>query len=128
MNFQKVELSDSVRILASGFIHVRVLTGFIEYLYGVLPTTPLTDKRVADRIGDIVNNEVVRGEIGPHQTLRAVELLFEYLSQENDFLSNPFLQSTETGRAYVLSQIRHGIMHFKNVSAGSASGPDVLDL
>jgi len=128
MNFQKVELNDSVRILASGYIHVRVLTGRLEYLYGILPTTPFTDKRTADRIGDIVNNEVVRGEIGLHQTLRAVELFFDYLNQENNFLTNSFLQSSETGRVYVLNLIRRGILHSKNVTSGLTTEPDILDL
>ena len=77
MNFRKVEFDDCVRILASGFIHVRVLAGRIEYLYGVLPTTPLTDKGVADRLTDVVKNESIRGKVGSYQTVTAVEAFFK---------------------------------------------------
>jgi len=128
MNFKEVEFDNCVRILASGFMHVRVLAGRVEYLYGVLPVTPLTEKAVADRLADAVNNESVRGEVGSYQTLAAVEVFLEYLLREQEFLSNYFLEVSETGRGYVLDQIRRGIEHFKNVNSGSPSGPDVLDL
>jgi hypothetical protein len=128
MNFRKVELDDCVRILASGFIHIRVLAGRIEYLYGVLPATPLTDKGVADRIADIVRNEATRGSIGSHQSLAAVETFYTYLLQEAEFLSNPFLAGVQTGRAYVLEKIQRGIDLFRNANAGFPSSPDVLDV
>ncbi len=121
MNFRKVEFDDCVRILASGFIHVRVLAGRIEYLYGVLPTTPLTDKGVADRLTDVVKNESIRGKVGSYQTVTAVETFFKYLIQEREFLSNPFLQTAETGRDYVLAHIQQAIEHFKNVNATFSS-------
>ena len=128
MNFQKVELDDSVRILASGFIHVRVLSGRIEYLFGILPSTPLTDKGVADRLADFVRNESLRGELGSHQTVTAVEIFSRYLTSEKKFLTNEFLAEAETGRDYVLAQISHAIAHFKNVNAPLSNEPDVLDL
>jgi len=128
MNFRKVEFDDCVRILASGFIHVRVLAGRTEYLYGILPTTPFTDKTVADRLADVVKNESIRGEVGSHQTLTAVELFYNYLLQESGYLSNAFLQTAETGREYVLAQIKQAVEHFKNVNAKFSSEPDVLDL
>jgi hypothetical protein len=128
MNFRKVEFGDCVRILASGFIHVRVLAGRIEYLYGILATTPLTEKGVADRLADFVNNESLRGGIGAHQTVTAVEAFFHYLIREEQFLSNGFLGAAETGRAYVLNHIERAIERFKNESVNSPAGPDVLDV
>jgi hypothetical protein len=128
MNFRQVELDDCVRILASGFIHLRILSGRIEYLYGILPTTPLTDKRVADRLADMVRNESLRGGVSSFQTLTAVETFYQYLVDEDKFLSNIFLQNSETGRAYVLNKIEEGIEHFKNSGTKFSSGPDELDL
>lgn len=128
MNFRQVEFDDCVRILASGFIHLRVLSGRIEYLYGILPTTPLTDKRVADRLADVVKNESLRGGVSSYQTVTAVETFFLYLVEEEKFLSNVFLQTAETGRAYVLSKIQEGINHFKNSAMKFSSGPDELDI
>jgi hypothetical protein len=128
MNFRQVEFDDCVRILASGFIHLRVLSGRIEYLYGILPTTPLTDKRIADRLADMVKNESLRGGVSSYQTVTAVETFYQYLVEENTFLSNLFLQNAETGRSYVLSKIQDGIEHFKNSGMKFSTGPDELDI
>jgi hypothetical protein len=128
MNFRKVEFDDCVRILASGFIHLRVLSGRIEYLYGVLVTTPLTDKRIAERLADIVRNESLRGGVSSYQTVNAVETFYQYLLDEDKFLSNHFVQSTETGRAYVLNKIAEGIDLFKRSGIRSSAGSDELDV
>ncbi len=82
---------------------------------------------MADRLADIVKKESLRGEVGSYQTLAAVELFYNYLVDENQFLSNHFLEITEAGRAYVLSQIRGAIDHFRNVNAQTSSTPDILD-
>lgn len=128
MNFVKVDPDDSVRILAAGFIHVRVLAKRIEYLYGVLPTTPLTDRAVSARLADVIKNESVRSGVGSHQTVEAVEVFLTYLAQEKEFLSNPFLESVETGREYVLAGIKEAVERFRNVNLRSSVEPDVLDL
>jgi hypothetical protein len=128
MNFSKVEFDDCVRILASGFIHLRVLSGRIEYLYGVLVATPLTDKRVAERLADIVKNESLRGTVNSYQTVAGVDEFYRYLVDEEKFLSNPFLQTSETGRSYVLHKIEEGIEHFRNAGLKFAQGPDILDI
>ena len=39
MNNKSVLIDDSVKISAAGYIHLRVLTERVEYLYGVIPTT-----------------------------------------------------------------------------------------
>lgn len=128
MNFVKVEFDDSVRILASGFIHVRVLARRIEYLYGILTTTPLTDRAVADRLADVIKNESVRRSVSSHQTAEAVELFFKYLIREKQFLSNPFLESADTGRQYVLAGIEDALVRFRNVHVRPPVERDVLDL
>lgn len=128
MNFRQVEFDDCVRILASGFIHLRVLSGRIEYLYGILATTPLTDKRIAERLADIVRNESLRGGVSSYQTVNAVETFYQYLLDEDKFLSNLFVQSAETGRAYVLNKISESIDLFKRSGTRSPRGPDELDV
>jgi hypothetical protein len=128
MNFAKVEFDDSVRILASGFIHLRVLARRIEYLYGILPTTPLTNRAIADRLADVIRNESVRGGISSYQTVEPVELFLRYLDEERQFLSNPFLESVETGRHYVLAGIKDALDRFRNVNVRPPAERDVLDL
>ncbi len=48
-----VGLTDSVKIGASGFIHLRTLVERLEYLYGVLATTCVTDGDVLATIADV---------------------------------------------------------------------------
>jgi len=128
MNFRQVEFDDCVRILASGFIHLRVLSGRIEYLYGVLATTPFTDKRIAERLADVVRNESLRGGVTSYQTVDAVETFYQYLLEEDKFLSNHFVRSAETGRSYVLNKIAEGIEMFRRSGTKSSAGPDELDV
>jgi len=92
-----------------------------------LPTTPLSDRGVAERLGDVIRNESARGGISGYQTVGAVELFLDYLTQERKFLSNPFLTAEDTGRDYVIAKIQEAIEHYKNERAARPSEPDALD-
>jgi hypothetical protein len=61
MNFTSVSFDDSVHILASGYMHVRVLAARLEYLYSIIPTTPIMDKEVAHRLAHFLEIEKTRG-------------------------------------------------------------------
>jgi hypothetical protein len=63
MNFKAVRADDSVRILASGYMHLRVLVGRLEYVYGVLAVTPIFDRAVVEQLGDYVRQDVARGKV-----------------------------------------------------------------
>ena len=54
MNHSAVVFDDSVHVLASGFMHLRVLPERLEYLYGILPTVPVADRAVANRIAEVL--------------------------------------------------------------------------
>jgi hypothetical protein len=127
MNFTSVDFDDSVHILASGFMHVRVLAARIEYLYGVIPTTPISDRDVAVQLAEFVKNENARGKAYSHQRLRAVEIFHDYLVRQRKAAETPFSANEDTGASYVLRQIAGAIANFKNVTAGSPSVPDPLD-
>ena len=105
-----------------------MLSGRIEYLYGVLATTPFTDKRIAERLADVVRNESLRGGVTSYQTVNAVETFYQYLLEEDKFLSNHFVRSAETGRSYVLNKIAEGIEMFRRSGTKSSAGPDELDV
>lgn len=126
MNFTSVNFDDSVHILASGYMHVRVLAGRLEYLYGIVPTTPLLDKSTADQLTHYVEIEKTRGWVSPDQKLRAVEILYDYLTQQEKNNRTPF-SIEETGASYVLSQIGGAIRHYKNAVAKVPAAPDPLD-
>ena len=115
MNFTCVDFDDSVHILASGFMHVRVLAARIEYLYGVIPTTPIIDRDVAARLSEFVKNENARGRAFSHQRLQAVEIFHSYLVRQKRAMETPFSASGDNGASYVLGQIEGAIEHFKNI-------------
>ncbi|MGA9527621.1 MAG: type I restriction enzyme HsdR N-terminal domain-containing protein [Terriglobales bacterium] len=127
MNFVSVGPDDSVRILASGWMHVRILAGRLEYLYGIIPTIPIFDKAVARQLAEFVTMENSRGGINPHQKVRAVEILYTYLLRQKQTDFTPFSVSNDTGSAYILKHIAGAIGHFHRSSAGARSDPDELD-
>jgi len=57
MKTRGLENSDSVRMSSSGFMHLRVLSERIEYITGILPSTPIFDRRFATRVADRVKIE-----------------------------------------------------------------------
>jgi len=127
MNFAEVGAQDSVRIHASGFMHVRVLCGRMEYLYGIIPTTPIYDREIARRLADVVGQESVRGRVASFRKLQAVEMFYEYLRAQQAANATPFSKSGSTGTDYVLKQINSAIGHFRNAQREEMSGPDPLD-
>ncbi len=104
MNFTHVDFDDAVRIEASGFIHVRVLAERLEYLYGVIGTTPISEAFTAKLLAEFLNKENVRGDLTADEKMRAVEILYKYLRHEKQRLKNraPFVEAGETGASYVL--------------------------
>jgi hypothetical protein len=72
MNNVSLELSDCIKITASGYIDPRVLAERIEYLFGILPTTRIADADVVDVVVDVVNRENRVGEVTTGTKLFAV--------------------------------------------------------
>ena len=128
MSFVSVGFDDCVRILASGFMHVRILAGRLEYLYGVVPTTPVFDKDVARHLSEFVRLESTRGQISGFQKVRAVELLYTYLLRQRKQSLTPFSESSSAGASYVLRHMAEAIEHFRRASPTASSTADELDL
>ena len=127
MNFTSVSFHDSVRILASGYMHVRVLAGRLEYLYGIIPTTPILERDAAEQLTHFLEIEKTRGWIAPYQKHRAVEILHEYLLRQLEKNRTPFSALEDSGAAYVLAQVAGAISHFKNAAATAPTDSDPLD-
>jgi hypothetical protein len=98
----------------------------MEYLYGAIPTTPISDRDIAAHLSEFVKNENVRGRAHSYQRLQAVEIFYQYLVRQKRAAQTPFSPSEDTGASYVLGQIAGAIEHFKNVSVRPDS-PDPLD-
>lgn len=109
MNTSDLIWGDSIRILAAGWVHLRILTERFEYILGCIPTTPIGDPTVAEHLADLVKIEAQRGELQFHQKLRAVEIFFLYLSQERRDAITPFNEGETSGAEYVLAHIQGAI-------------------
>lgn len=55
--------SSTSRISAAGFIHLRILSECLEYLYGVLPVTPIFEREAAAVIANTINKENQTGAV-----------------------------------------------------------------
>jgi hypothetical protein len=127
MNTTEVVWEDSVRILAAGWVHLRLLSERFEYIFGSIPTTPIHDPRTAVQLGDLVKIEAERGELDFHQKVRTVEIFYRYLQSERAAATTPFKGGPDSGADYVLGHIRDAIEQTKNPSRGRTRADDILD-
>jgi hypothetical protein len=127
MNSTGVEIEDSVRILAAGWVHIRILTERFEYLYGVIPTTPIRDPHAAQQLAEFIRVEVERGDLPYPQKIRAVDIFYRYLWNERAALKTPFNDGPESGADYVLKHILGAIEQAKGSLRTKEFQPDILD-
>lgn len=120
--FREVAFDDSVRISAAGFMHLRFMPSRLEYLYGILPTTPLFDDIAVDRIARFVERENSRGFIAVAAKADAVELLYTYLFEQKKVLreKQPFTPQ-QTGADLFLRQMDNALQNYWH---GAAPGPE----
>lgn len=129
-NVTDLEWSECVKIQAAGFIHMRILCSRVEYLYGVIPVTPISDQKTARLLADLVNRENERGSASMSDALRAVEALLEFLKNEAKRLreNNPFFDPGHSGAMYVLDQMEQGIRQARKLELASRGGQNELDI
>lgn len=128
MNSTGVSIEDSVKILAAGWVHLRILSGRFEYVWGVLSSTPIAHLDLAQQIAELVRIELERGEVNYFQKTRAVDAFLRYLWEERSQTKTPFSDSIETGADYVIGHIREALEQAKNPSKVREFEPDALDL
>ena len=126
LNFRAVDFDDSVRISASGFMHLRVLPARLEYLYGVLPTTPFNDNLKAERIAESVRRENSRGYAVASEKARAVEVFYSYLYEQYQLLRDmqPFVP-VRNGASLALRQMNNALQVFWNRSSEVEPGAEL---
>lgn len=129
MNYSSVDLGDSVKLTASGFIHLRILCERLEYIYGVLSVTPIAQSSVADRIGDYLNRENQHDRLSPHQKAHCVEEFLKYLRYQHQRLTSayPGFGGEHTGASYIINQIQSALNHFRSPGARVGHQPNLLD-
>jgi len=119
MNNVRVDWDDCVKISASGYIHLRTLADRVEYLYGVLPSTPILDEGTANFLADFVKRESRFGEVSILAKLQAVEGFYGYLlAQAKQNASAAGLKfdvwDQSSGTAYVLKRIAGGLTRYRS--------------
>jgi hypothetical protein len=128
LNFREVKFDDSVKISASGFMHLRVLPARLEYLFGVLPTTPLNDGLTAERIAEFVRRENVRGYLSATDKANAVEVFYSYLYEQYQFFRDkqPFAPAWN-GASLAFRQMNNALQTFWHRTGEPEPGSE-LDL
>ena len=131
MNHEAVGLEDAVHVLASGYMHLRVFTERIEYLYGILPTVPIADRLICEKITEVLEKEDSAGDVALSEKVYAVKLLEGYLRQQADSLRKRNVRGDESllggGASYVLGKISACIKHYYDWHSSDDLEQDALD-
>lgn len=127
-NFSAVSRDQSVKVLASGFMHLRILCSRIEYIYGVIPSVPISDRATAARLATYVNAESQRAP-SSRQKAEAVKCLVDFLDDElqRTRVHNPFFDSSRSGASYVVNAIQNSLHRYYN-QRPTSENEDQLDL
>lgn len=128
-NYAEVALADCVKIQASGFMHLRVLSERIEYLSGVIPVVPIADDRTAAALADYITRESEKGASTVGEKTRAVEVLLSFLKSELARLrqKNPFFNPDASGAVYVLNAMERSIRRYYNIEERNRTEQNRLD-
>ncbi len=129
MKTHDLEISDSVRLSPSGFMHLRVLTERIEYIVGVIPTTPIFDQRFAATAADRVKVENDRGSLPGHIRSELARGFLAYLLDQAKQISQtvPNFLGDHGAATYTLSQMQTALTFFANNELRNRSQQNELD-
>ncbi len=129
LNFSGVKEDDSVKISASGFMHLRFLPARLEYLFGVLPTTPIFDEHVGTTLAYYVTRENSRGQISAKEKATAVEVFYKYLfDQKLTIHDKQPLAPAKNGANLVLEMINDHLQRFWHPGTSGPEPGSELDL
>lgn len=114
MNNKAVCNDDSIKITASGYIHLNALSERVEYLYGIIPTTPISDEKTTGILADYIARENQLNVLSPIAQLSAVRELYRYLRYEATKIAAQagagFDDADEnSGASYVLRRVNAAI-------------------
>lgn len=124
--------ADSVKISASGFIHLRTLVERLEYLYGILATTPVMDEKVLNIIAEATQRELRLGDLSTRAKIQVVETFRDYLLKQATAFAKAAgtdfdIADHNSGASYVLRAIERTITRLANRDDGKNLELDLLD-
>lgn len=113
-----VDLSseDCVKVTASGFIHMRILSERVEYLSSVLPTTAVNDGAFVDQIFDAMGVENRTGNLSLSRRLVLTKQLATYLAKQRDAMRqhDGYRSQSKTGADYLIGHIESAVRKFSD--------------
>lgn len=120
LSLVNLERNDCVKVTASGFIHMRILSERIEYLSSVLPTTAINDDRFSDKIFDAMRTENATGRLSLSRRLTLTRQLGEYLSSQRKELRrhDGYSAQLKTGADYIIGHIEAAVNNFTEDKPG----------
>ena len=129
MNSIELALEDSVKITAAGFIHLRLLSERLEYIYGVLATTPISESTVAEEIARFIDAENQSERVGVRRMVACVRGFLVFLKQQHALLvaAYPNFGTKECGSNYIIEQIEHALRFAEQPRTTGPIQPNLLD-
>ena len=119
---------DSLKATAAGWAHMRILSSRLEYLYAVLPTTPMNDAQLSARVFDLMQTENRKGQLPFYQTIGVVEGFLQYIEkQEKSLRSFPGYVQNRSGSRYIIGKIGEAVNYARRQNATVTGQPDLLD-
>lgn len=108
-NFASLEVSldNCVRISSSGFMHLMILSERLEYVHGVLTTTPVFEQKFAQEVSGSIQRELRKGFELPSQKSRLVKEFCTYLEYQlsQKKLVHPNFGREASGANYIIGKI-----------------------
>ncbi len=130
LSLTKLDETDCIKVTASGFIHMRILSERVEYLSSLLPTTAINDERFSDRIFDAMKTENQLGKLSLSRRLMLTKQFAEYLSGQRRELRkhDGYAAIPKTGADYIIGHLENAVENFSSDgSKNRAVQQDFLD-
>ena len=121
---------DCIKVTASGFIHMRILSERIEYLSSILPTTAINSISFSSQIFDSLITENRAGGLSLARRIALVNEFGSYLAfQRNELRKHDgYAARKKTGADYIIGHIEAALAASEPQARGRRPvQPDLLD-
>ena len=125
----EIKVTDTVKILPAGYMHLRVLPEHLEYIFGLIPTTPIVQPGVASELGNVIEREISRDDLNDYDRTIAVEKLYNYLLTQIG-CREPNLVPTAaplSGAEYVIERMRDALVQYWEIPMAISGSASYLD-
>jgi hypothetical protein len=117
--------TDCVKMTASGWAHLRILSSRVEYLSSVLHNMAISDDQLVNRVFDMMQIESRYGDLRLNQMIGVVENFLHYVKEQKENLNvnANYKNELRTGAAYIMEKMREAL----DVAKGIKEKRSVVD-